>query len=162
MHSFMMLIQQPPILGSFFSLFFFCRQWAIGYLSVLPTEWIQALPRFSKCTSKSNTLQEIAGGQTPSHNWTGKNTKELLAHVCLITQECHDRDFYFFFRIWNIWVKVSRGGQGTLWLCFLTHYCTPMLTLAMSSPPSYSGEGTSTNMSHIWSWGEQHLEAHGM
>lgn len=60
----------------------FCvRQWAIGYLSVLPTERIQALPRYSNCPSKPDTLQETAGDQAPSHHRTGKNTYKVLVYI---------------------------------------------------------------------------------
>lgn len=40
---------------------FVFRQRTIRYLSVLPAEWIQALPRYGNCPPEPNTLQETAG-----------------------------------------------------------------------------------------------------
>lgn len=154
-----MLIHHFPKPGSVF------RQRAIRYLSVVPAEWIQALPRHSNCPPKPDTIQKTAGDQAPTHHWTGENTY----CICMNTHSPFDHTVtglswlgLSFCRTWNIWVKVSRGGQGTPWLCYLTHYCTPMLTLATSSPLSFSGGGTNNNTSRTLSWGGQHLEVPGM
>lgn len=66
------------------------------------------------------------------------------------------------FRIWSICAKAWRAGQETLSRSFLTHCCTQMLTLATSSPLSFSGEGTRSNISHMWFLGRQHPGVHGM
>lgn len=58
----LMLTHHLPYLGLLF------RQWAIGYLSVLPAEWVQALPRFGNCPPKPNTIQETAGDQASTHH----------------------------------------------------------------------------------------------
>ena len=138
------------------------RQRAIRYLSVLPAEWIQALPRYSNCPPKPDTLQEAAGDQAPTHHRTGKKKKKNLPIPFTYMHNPNHSSNFYFHRIWNIWVKVLRGGRGTPWLCFLTHYCTPMLTLATSSLLSFSGGGTSSNTSRIWCWGGQHREVPGM
>ena len=63
------------------------RQRAIRYLSVLPAEWIQALPRYSNCPPKPDTLQEAAGDQAPTHHRTGKKKKrtyQFPSRTCII------------------------------------------------------------------------------
>lgn len=82
------------------------RQRAIGYLFVLPAEWIQAVLRPSNCPPKPNIIQETTGHQASTHYRTGKKTKQLpilaylkMAKVSLVP---HRHDFphlfiYLFF-----------------------------------------------------------------
>lgn len=82
------------------------RQRAIGYLFVLPAEWIQAVLRPSNCPPKPNIIQETTGHQASTHYRTGKKTKQLpilaylkMAKVSLVP---HRHDFphlyiYIFF-----------------------------------------------------------------